>query len=134
MCAGAVAPAAAEGLAEDGAAGAPAGLVAPAAGGSAARGAVAALDGALPCVEAARAAAEAPAEGAPAGLELLDSLDADERIARDHRLPAVRAHLLEMAGDEPAARDHYEAAALLTTSIQQQRYLRGRAARLGRRA
>ena len=87
-----------------------------------------------PVVRLNHAVAVAMVEGAAAGLELLNSLDADQRIARDHRLPAVRAHLLEMAGDGPAARDHYEVAALLTTSIQQQRYLRGRAARLGSRA
>ena len=36
--------------------------------------------------------------GPGAGLDLLATLDADERLAGDHRLDAVRAHLLEMAG------------------------------------
>ena len=65
-----------------------------------------------------------------AGLELLATLDADERMADHHRLDAVRAHLLEMAGDHVAARDGYRAAARRTTSLPEQRYLEARAARL----
>ena len=68
--------------------------------------------------------------GAHAGLELLSKLEADERIAQDHRLHAVRAHLLEMAGDRTAARQEYEVAAGRTTSLPQQRYLNARAAQL----
>jgi predicted RNA polymerase sigma factor len=74
--------------------------------------------------------AVAMARGAPAGLDLLGKLDADERIAEDHRLHAVRAHLLEMTGEFAAARDSYLAAASRTTSLPQQRYLYGRAAYL----
>ncbi|BCB79023.1 sigma factor-like helix-turn-helix DNA-binding protein [Phytohabitans flavus] len=74
--------------------------------------------------------AVAMARGAPAGLDLLERLAADERIARDHRLHAVRAHLLEMAGERAAAHATYELAAGRTTSLPQQRYLRARAARL----
>ena len=47
-----------------------------------------------------------------------------------HRLDAVRAHLLEMAGDHAAARDGYRRAARGTTSLPEQRYLEARAARL----
>jgi len=36
-----------------------------------------------------------------------------------------------MAGNAPAARDAYRTAAGLTSSLQQQRYLHSRAARLG---
>ena len=43
---------------------------------------------------------------------------------------AVRAHLLEMAGEHRAARTAYQAAARRTTSLPQQRYLHARAARL----
>jgi predicted RNA polymerase sigma factor len=68
--------------------------------------------------------------GAQAGLDLLGTLESDERIAGDHRLHAVRAHLLETAGDRVAAREAYEAAARRTTSLPQQRYLHARAARL----
>jgi RNA polymerase sigma factor (sigma-70 family) len=77
------------------------------------------------------AVAVAMVRGAPAGLELLDKLAADERIANDHRLHAVRAHLLEMTGDHAAARACYLAAASRSTSLPQQRYLNARAAALG---
>jgi RNA polymerase sigma factor (sigma-70 family) len=83
-----------------------------------------------PVVALNHAVAVAMVEGARAGLELLGAIEADERITADHRLPAVRAHLLEMAGDRVAARDSYEAAAQRTTSLQQQRYLHARAARI----
>ena len=57
-------------------------------------------------------------------------LDADGRLAGHHRLAAVRAHLLEQAGQPAAARDAYTEAARLTTSLPEQRYLTARAARL----
>jgi len=66
-----------------------------------------------------------------AGLELLGSLEADTRIAGDHRLSAVRAHLLEMTGDTTGAREAYQTAAQRTTNLAQQRYLYTRAAELG---
>jgi predicted RNA polymerase sigma factor len=84
----------------------------------------------IPVVALNHAVAVAMVRGAPAGLDLLEKLEADERIAGDHRLDAVRAHLLEMAGDRVAARDSYLAAARRTTSFPQQRYLHARAARL----
>jgi RNA polymerase sigma factor (sigma-70 family) len=83
-----------------------------------------------PVVTLNHAVAVAMARGPHAGLELLEELETDERIAGDHRLHAVRAHLLEMAGDRAAARDSYEAAARRTTSLPLQRYLHARAARL----
>jgi predicted RNA polymerase sigma factor len=43
---------------------------------------------------------------------------------------AVRAHLLELAGDGRAARGEYRRAAELTASLPEQRYLIRRAARL----
>jgi RNA polymerase sigma factor (sigma-70 family) len=84
-----------------------------------------------PMVSLNHAVAVAMARGAEAGLDLLRQLDADERIAGHHRLEAVRAHLLEMAGDQEAARTSYQAAARLTTSAPERRYLEGLAARLG---
>jgi predicted RNA polymerase sigma factor len=72
-------------------------------------------------------------EGPAAGLDLLGTLEADERIAGDHRLHAVRAHLLERAGDRRAAYESYLAAATRTTSLPQQRYLHACAARLSDR-
>jgi predicted RNA polymerase sigma factor len=61
---------------------------------------------------------------------MLDSLDGDDRVARHHRLDAVRAHLLEMAGDDAAALSSYRLAARRTTSLPERRYLEARAARL----
>jgi predicted RNA polymerase sigma factor len=49
----------------------------------------------------------------------------------NHRLDAVRAHLLERLGDLPAAREHYLAAARRTTSLPEQRYLTAKAAAVG---
>ena len=68
--------------------------------------------------------------GPQAGLDLLAGLEADDRMAGNHRLDAVRAHLLEMAGDADAARAAYRIAARRTTSLPEQRYLEARAARL----
>jgi predicted RNA polymerase sigma factor len=70
------------------------------------------------------------AEGAAAGLAVLGSLAGDARMAGHHRMHAVRAHLLEMARSLAEARVEYETAARLTLSVPEQRYLRGRAARL----
>jgi RNA polymerase sigma factor (sigma-70 family) len=83
-----------------------------------------------PVVTLNHAVAVAMARGARAGLDLLAKLEADERIAGDHRLPAVRGHLLEMAGEHAAARAAYLAAAGRTTSFPQQRYLHAKAAGL----
>jgi RNA polymerase sigma factor (sigma-70 family) len=83
-----------------------------------------------PVVALNHAVAVAMVQGARAGLDLLGQLQSDQRIAGDHRLHAVRAHLLEMAGDREAARDSYQEAARRTMSLPQQRYLNARAARL----
>ncbi|WP_416211460.1 RNA polymerase sigma factor [Frankia sp. Cas3] len=80
-----------------------------------------------------RAVAVAMIDGPRAGLALLDELAADDRITDHHRLHAVRAHLLEMAGDHPAAREYYHRAARGTTSLTECRYLETRAARLAPR-
>jgi RNA polymerase sigma factor (sigma-70 family) len=76
------------------------------------------------------AIASAMVNGPPAGLELLKSLDADGRLAGHYRLDAVRAHLLEMAGDRDAAIAHYRKAAGRTSSIPERNYLTTKAARL----
>ncbi|MFI7425935.1 RNA polymerase sigma factor [Micromonospora sp. NPDC049836] len=83
-----------------------------------------------PMVTLNQAAAVAMVDGPRAGLALLTSLDADDRTAGHHRLAAVRAHLLELAGERAAARAAYLAAARATTSRPEQRYLEVRAARL----
>jgi RNA polymerase sigma factor (sigma-70 family) len=81
-----------------------------------------------PVVTLNRAVAAAMADGPSTGLALLDTVD--ERLTGHYRLDAVRAHLLEMAGDTKAALTHYRAAASRTTSLPEQRYLAARAARL----
>jgi RNA polymerase sigma factor (sigma-70 family) len=83
-----------------------------------------------PVVTLSRAVALAEVRGPRAGLALLDSLDADDRMAHTHRLEAVRAHLLERAGDTSAAHESYVRAAEMTASLPEQRYLTLRAARL----
>jgi RNA polymerase sigma factor (sigma-70 family) len=81
-----------------------------------------------PVVTLNRAVAAAMADGPEAGLVLLDEVA--ERLNGHHRLDAVRAHLLEMAGDTQAAIEHYRAAAARTTSLPERRYLTAQAARL----
>ena len=78
-----------------------------------------------PVVALNHAVAVAMVDGPAAGLRLVDGLK-----PLDHRFPAVRAHLLELAGEPAAARAAYEEAAARTLSVQQQRYLHSRAARL----
>jgi RNA polymerase sigma factor (sigma-70 family) len=84
-----------------------------------------------PVVTLNRAVAVAMVNGPLAGLALLGTLDGDDRMAHNHRLEAVRAHLLERAGDLAAARDSYRKAARMTASIPEQRYLALKAAGLG---
>jgi RNA polymerase sigma factor (sigma-70 family) len=78
-----------------------------------------------PVVTLNRAIATAMVHGPAAGLALLETLELS-----GHRLDAVRAHLLELAGNVPAAIRHYDAAAARTTNTPEQRYLVTRAARL----
>ncbi|MEV4065064.1 RNA polymerase sigma factor [Nonomuraea dietziae] len=85
-----------------------------------------------PMVTLNHAVAVAMTRGPQAGLGLLESLDGDPRLARHHRLHAVRAHLQELAGQYAAARENYRLAALRTTSLPEQRYLRARAGKLER--
>jgi len=83
-----------------------------------------------PMVTLNQAVAISMVRGPAAGLESLEKLDRDGRLAGHHRLDAVRAHLLEMAGDVVAAQAGYRSAARRTTSLPEQRYLESRAARL----
>jgi predicted RNA polymerase sigma factor len=64
-----------------------------------------------PMITLNQAAAIAMVDGPNAGLALLAALDDDERLAGHHRLAAVRAHLLELAGETGAARTQYLEAA-----------------------
>jgi RNA polymerase sigma factor (sigma-70 family) len=83
-----------------------------------------------PVVTLNRAVAVARVDGPRAGLALLAELDGDERLARGHRLEAVRAHLLERAGDTAAARTAYGLAARRTNSEAERNYLTLRGAQL----
>lgn len=83
-----------------------------------------------PMVVLNHAIAEAMVHGPARGLELLRALDEDPRLSGHHRLHAVRAHLLEMAGDAKGAIAQYRLAASRTTSIPERDYLIGQAARL----
>jgi len=83
-----------------------------------------------PVVTLNRAVAVAMVDGPRAGLAGLEALSGEPRLASQHRLASVRAHLHEMAGDTQAAVAEYEDAARRTTSIPEQRYLRARAERL----
>jgi RNA polymerase sigma factor (sigma-70 family) len=83
-----------------------------------------------PMVTLNHAIAAAMVYGATKGLELLDALKADARLADHHRLDAVRAHLLELAGDRQGAVRHYRAAAGKTGSLPERNYLLTQAARL----
>jgi RNA polymerase sigma factor (sigma-70 family) len=83
-----------------------------------------------PMVTLNRVVARAMVDGPAAGLAALDELAGDPVLARHHRTAAVRAHLLETAGDLDGARAHYRQAARLTLSLPEQRYLESRAARL----
>ncbi len=85
-----------------------------------------------PMVTLNQAVATAMVDGPAAGLTQLATLAGDDRLAGNHRVHAVRAHLLEMAGELAAAGEEYRAAARLTTSLPEQRYLDSRAARLDR--
>jgi RNA polymerase sigma factor (sigma-70 family) len=83
-----------------------------------------------PMVALNHAIAAAMVHGPSAGLKLLEPLDADGRIAGHYRLDAVRAHLLELAGDRDAAIAHYQSAASRTASLPERNYLTTQAARL----
>jgi RNA polymerase sigma factor (sigma-70 family) len=82
-----------------------------------------------PLVRLNRAVAAAMLNGPQAGLTILDQLAGDALPADNHRLLAVRAHLLERAAD-PSALDAYLEAARRTASIAERDYLHSRARRL----
>jgi len=83
-----------------------------------------------PMVALNHAIAAAMVHGPGKGLELLDSLQTDARLANHHRIDAVRAHLLELTGDRQGAATNYRAAAAKTESLPERNYLLTQAARL----
>jgi RNA polymerase sigma factor (sigma-70 family) len=84
-----------------------------------------------PMVRLNRAIATATVRGPDAGLELLADLEGDRRLRDRHRFEAVRAHLLEMAGDPEAALERFRAAAERATNIPERDYLLAQVVRLG---
>jgi RNA polymerase sigma factor (sigma-70 family) len=86
-----------------------------------------------PIVTLGRIVALAMVRGPAAGLRALDAarLDLEHAppLAGHHRVHAVRAHLLDLAGEHDAAREAYRLAARSTLSVPEQRYLLARAAR-----
>jgi RNA polymerase sigma factor (sigma-70 family) len=82
-----------------------------------------------PMVTLNRIVAVAMVDGPEAGMCALAAAEDEQALVGHHRVHAVRAHLLEMAGDEEAAREQYRVAARRTLSIPEQRYLEARAAR-----
>ena len=81
-----------------------------------------------PVVTLNRIVAVAMVDGPAAALAELDAVEPE--LAGYHRVHAVRAHLLEQAGEGEAARAAYRRAAELTLSVPERRYLLDRAARV----
>ena len=81
-----------------------------------------------PVVTLNRIVAVAMVDGPAAALAELDAVEPE--LAAYHRVHAVRAHLLEQAGEGEAARAAYRRAAELTLSVPERRYLLDRAARV----
>ena len=84
-----------------------------------------------PMVTLNRIVAVAMVNGPLAGLRELADAEADPGLTGHHRLHAVRAHLLERAGERRAAAIEYQTAARRTLSIPERRHLQSRAALLG---
>ena len=77
-----------------------------------------------PVITLNRIVALAMVHGPEAGLRELAEADLDPT---GHRVDAVRAHLLDLAGDHEAARTHYKLAAERTLSLPERRYLEAKA-------
>ena len=85
-----------------------------------------------PVVTLNHAVAVAMVDGPEAGLRLIEPLQSVRELRHSHRLPAVQAHLLELADRADEARTAYLSAARLATSVPEQRYLNLRADQAGR--
>ena len=83
-----------------------------------------------PMVALNHAIAAAMVHGPAEGLRRLEALEGDPRLEGTHRLDAVRAHLLERAGDRDGAVECYRRAAGKTASVPEREYLLTQAARL----
>jgi predicted RNA polymerase sigma factor len=83
-----------------------------------------------PMVRLNRAVAVAMLDGPQAGLDAVDGIDVAGELLGNHRVHAVRAHLLEELGRTVEARAAYDEALGLATSGPEQDYLRMRRDRL----
>lgn len=81
-----------------------------------------------PVVRLNRAVALAMVAGPEPALAVVDELAGSAALAHSHRLHAVRAHLLQMNGDEAAAREEYAKAAAGTGNRRERDYLTLKAA------
>ncbi len=81
-----------------------------------------------PVIELNRAVAIAMARGPAAGLELVDRLVVDGRLAHYHLLPSVRGDLLARLGRRDEARREFERAASMTQNERERRLLLDRSA------
>ena len=81
-----------------------------------------------PVVELNRAVAVAMAFGPAAGLEIVDALADDPRLADYHLLPSVRGDLLAKLGRRDEARREFERAAALTRNERERELMLARAA------
>ncbi|TKK84269.1 RNA polymerase sigma factor [Herbidospora galbida] len=86
-----------------------------------------------PMVSLNHAVAVAMVDGPAAGLDLLAEVEEDARLKGHHRVEAVRAHLLDMAGDLDGARAAYAKAARQTANQPERRYLEHKARQADRR-
>jgi len=93
-----------------------------------------ALRAPTPVIELNRAVAISRAQGAAAGLALLDALRGEPALARYHLLPSARADLLARLGRFDEARAEFARAAALAGNDRQRQRLEARAAACGNRA
>ena len=80
-----------------------------------------------PMVTLNRIVAVAMVYGPRTGLDELERAEKDPALAGHHRVAAIRAHLLEMAGEAEAARAEFKLAAARTLSAPERRYLEAKA-------
>jgi RNA polymerase sigma factor (sigma-70 family) len=90
--------------------------------------AVLAAQSGSPIVELNRAVAVSMAQGAAAGLELIDGLGEAEALRNYHLLPSVRGDLLSRLGRHEEARAEFERAASMTSNERERTHLLTRAA------
>jgi RNA polymerase sigma-70 factor (ECF subfamily) len=84
-----------------------------------------------PIVELNRAVAVSMAEGAAAGLALIDALTADPALKSYHLLPSVRGDFLFKLSRYPEAQSEFQRAATLTRNTREREFLLARAQACG---